>query len=384
MEGKDIVMKPVRVTVLASSLTIGGAEQLLLEFLRNVDTDRFRIHLCFLRSPGLMGREVVGLRFPYTTDVLKHRFDFPGVLKLARVFKRERTEVLFLVNHRNTLFYGVPAAKLAGVPAIVNWENETFLKYSHHAITMFGRRLLHLGIDKVVAAARGHRDYIESIERTPRGKIAVIYNGVDPKRFGSSLSRVEARARLGIPAESPVVSIVAVLRPDKAHGNFLKTAQIVLESRPETHFLIVGDGPERDRLKELCGTFGIEKSVHFLGFQRELGDILAAVDINTLSSRPEQETLSVAAIEAMSAGVPMVCTDVGFMEEVVIPGETGFLTGVDDPQGMADRLIELIGDPVRCRSMGETARARVLAGLSATKMTRAFENLFMDVLERKA
>lgn len=377
-------MKPVRVTVLVSSLTIGGAEQLLLEFLRNVDADRFRMHMCFLRSLGLMGKEMLSLGFPCTTDVLKHRFDFPGVLKLARVLKREKTEVLFLVNHRNTLFYGVPAAKLAGVPAIINWENETFKRYSHHAITMLGRRFLHLGIDRVVAAAGGHRDYIAAAERIPHDKIAVIYNGVNPKRFDSNLSRGEARVRLGVPAESPVVSIVAVLRPDKAHENFLKTAQIVLQSRPEAHFLIVGDGPERNRLEELSGAFGIDKSVHFLGFQRELGDILAAVDVNTLSSRPEQETLSVAAIEAMSAGVPIVCTDVGFMKEIVIPGETGFLTGVDDPQAMADRLVELIGDPARCRSMGETARERVLAGLSAAKMTRAFENLFVEVLEGKA
>ena len=60
----------------------------------------------------------------------------------------------FLLNHRNTIFYGVLAAKLAGVRAIVNWEHETFRKYSFHGLTMLGRRILHLWIDKVVAIAR--------------------------------------------------------------------------------------------------------------------------------------------------------------------------------------------------------------------------------------
>ena len=352
-------MKRIHVTVLVSTLTIGGAEQLLLELLKNIHPGRFRVHVCFLRDPGLLGTELAQLDFPVTTNVLKHRFDFPGILKLARLFKAERTDVLLLLNHRNTIFYGVLAAKLAGVRATVNWEHETFKKYSFHGLTMFGRRILHLGIDKVVATARGHKDYIASVEKAPCGKIEVIYNGVDPQRFCSSLCSEEAKARLGIPANSPVISIIAVLRPDKAHEVFLKAAQEVLKSIPETHFLIVGDGPERDRLTRLAHDLGIDGSVHFLGFRRELGDILAAVDINTLSSKPEQETFSVAAIEAMSAGVPIVCTDVGFMKEMVLPGRTGYLVQVGDFQGLAGRLIELIQNPAACRSMGKTAQVLV-------------------------
>jgi glycosyltransferase involved in cell wall biosynthesis len=376
-------MKRIRVTVLVSSLTIGGAEQLLLDLLRNIHPDRFRVHICFLRNPGLLGTEVIQLGFPVSSNVLEHRFDFPGILRLSRLLKAERTDVLFLINHRNTIFYGVLAARLAGIPAIVNWENETFLKYSFHGLTMFGRRILHWGIDKVVAAAQGHKDYIASVEKVPYDKIEVIYNGVDPKRFRSSLSPGEAKARLGIPTDSPVISIIAVLRPDKAHEVFLKAAQKVLQTMLKAHFLIIGDGPERERLIRLAGDLGIERNVHFLGFRRELGDILAAVDINTLSSRPEQETLSVAAIEAMSAGVPIVCTDVGFMKEVVIPGETGYLVQADDFQSMAERILELIGNPGLRKSMSEAAARRVREELSADRMTAAFESLFVELHTKK-
>ena len=376
-------MKRIHVTVLVSSLTIGGAEQLLLELLKNIHTDRFRVNVCFLRDPGLMGVEILRLNFPVETGILRRRLDFSGVLKLAKVLKAEKTDLLFLVNHRNTIFYGVPAAKLAGVRAIVNWENETFKRYSHHGLTMLGRRIFHLGIDKVVAAAEGHKEYIASVEKVPRGKIEVIYNGVDPLRFQSALTPGEAKERLGIPGSSPVVSIIAVLRPDKAHDVFLKAARRVLTTVPETHFLIVGDGPERDRLVRLAKELAIDRNVHFLGFRRELGDILAAVDVDTLSSKPEQETLSVAAIEAMSAGVPIVCTDVGFMKEVVIPGKTGSLVKVGDPEGLAAALIDLLADPVKRGAMGETARRLVLDGLSSDRMTTAFERLFLELSEAK-
>jgi glycosyltransferase involved in cell wall biosynthesis len=141
----------------------------------------------------------------------------------------------------------------------------------------------------------------------------------------------------------------------------------------------VGDGPERGRLTRLAEDLRIEGNAHFLGFRRELGDILAAVDVNTLSSRPEQETLSVAAIEAMSAGVPVVCTDVGFMKEVVLPGKTGYLVQVGDYQGLAGRLIELIQNPAACKTMGKTAQVLVCEKLTAEKMTAGFEDLLAEM-----
>ncbi len=372
-------MRKINLTILVSSLTIGGAEQLLLELLRNINAERFRVNICFLRTPGLLGAEILRLNFPVSTGILNSRFDPAGILRLAKLFKEQKTDLLFLINHRNTLFYGVLAAWLAGVRAIVNWQNETFLKYNYHAITMLGRRILHKGVGKVVAAAKGHGDYIATVEKIPAHKIAVIYNGVDPHRFDSSLSPGEARAKLGIPEDCPVISIIAVLRPDKAHGIFLKAAQSVLKEIPEAHFLIVGDGPERNRLTELAGELQISSSVHFLGFRRDLGAILAAVDINTLSSNPEQETLSVAAIEAMSVGVPIVCTDVGSMREVVIPGKTGFLVPVADPQALACRLLELLKDPPARKKMGEEARKLVHEELSAKKMASTFEDLFTEL-----
>ncbi len=77
-----------------------------------------------------------------------------GIPRLARLFKREQTDLLFLINHRNTLFYGIPRPA-CGVPAILNWENETFKRYSFNALTVLNHRLFHLGEDGVVAAARG-------------------------------------------------------------------------------------------------------------------------------------------------------------------------------------------------------------------------------------
>lgn len=366
-----------RVAVVVSHLTIGGAEQLLLELLRHIDRQKFNLNILFLREPGLLGKEVLQLGFPVTTGIIRSKFDLSGIFRLAKLLKESQSDVVFLINHLNTLFFGVLAARLAGVRTCINWENETFKKYPFHKLTMLGRRLLHLGIDFVVAAAKGHGDYIAVEEKVPNRKIRVIYNGVDPERFQSDLAPGEARSRLGIPKDSPVVSIVAALRPDKAHHVFLQAARKVADAMPESHFLIIGDGPQKPFLEKLSEELGLAKQVHFLGFQRQLGDIFAAVDINCLSSYPQQETLSVAAIEAMSAGIPIVCTDVGFMNEIVLPNETGFLVPVDDPTALAEKLTFLLQQPDLLKQMGERTRRMVQEMLSVEQMARAFEQLMI-------
>lgn len=376
-------MRKIRLAVLVSTLTIGGAEQLLLELLRNMDRERFDFRFYFLDEPGILGEELLALGYPAEMKMLRSRFDLAGTLRLARSFSSNEVDALLLINHRNTLFYGVLAARRAGVPVIVNWENETFKSYSWHAATMLLRRVLHLWIDKVVAASMGHGEYIKRVEGIPGRKVVTIYNGVDRRRFTSSLSASEAKSRLGIPGESPVVSIIAVLRPDKAHEVFLKAAVEVLSVFPQVHFLIIGDGPRRKALEAASVHLGLEGKVHFLGFRRDLADILAAVDVNVLSSFPLQETLSVAVIEAMSVGIPIVCTDVGFMSEVVIPGKTGYLTAVGDSRDLASRLVTLLGNRELRSSLGEEARRLVQDRFSVHKMARSFEDLFQGLLAGK-
>jgi glycosyltransferase involved in cell wall biosynthesis len=364
-----------RVAVIVSHLTIGGAEQLLLELLRHINRQHFDLHIFFLREPGILGKEVLQLGFPVSTGIIRSKFDLFGIFKLAKLLKENQIDVVFLINHLNTLLFGVLAAKLSGVKTCINWENETFKKYPFHKLTMLGRRILHLGIDYVVAAAKGHGDYIAVEEKIPYSKIRAIYNGVDPQRFQSDLSPQEARNRLGIPPGSPVVSIVAALRPDKAHHVFLQAARKVVDAIPDTHFLVIGDGPQMPFLKTRAIDLNLEKQIHFLGFQRQLGDIFAAVDIDCLSSYPQQETLSVAAIEAMSAGIPIICTDVGFMNEIVIPNETGFLVPVDDPAALAEKIILVLKNPELKEYMGNRARKLVDETLSIHQMAKAFEQL---------
>ena len=372
----------ISVTILAATLTIGGAEQLLLELLRGIDRQRFAIRLCFLDQPGLLGEEILDLGFPCTSGISRGRFDLLTIKRLCRIFAVQKPDILLLINHRNCLFYGIPAARISSIPYVINWQNETCKPYSLHRLTMACRRLLHRAVDTVVAAAQGHREYIASVEGVPQHKIVVIYNGVDPGKFCSDFTPAQAKGRLGIAPDSPVAGIVAALRPDKAHEVFFEGAARVLKSLPSAQFLVVGDGPQRDFIERYAAELGIRNAVHFLGFRRDMGDVLRAMDVFCLSSRPHQETLSVAALEAMAAGLPVVATRVGFMHEIVLDGQTGYLVPVDDPHVLADSMVEVLCNAELRFSMGQKGRALVDRAFTLLHMVASFEELFIQAANR--
>lgn len=373
---------PIRLGVVCSALAVGGAEQLLLDLLAHLDRDRFAIRLAFLQiDPGPIGREAVALGLPAVTGLKAGRFDPVCPWRLWRWFRRNGIEVALGINHLDVLLYGLPAAKAAGVP-FINWENETGRPYAAHALTMVVRRLVLARVDTVVAAAEGHKTFIERVEAVPASRIALIYNGVDPSRSTSALTPTEARQRLDIAPDAPVVAQVAALRPDKAHEIMLRAFVRVRERLPGAVLLLAGDGPRREALSALADRLGLQGNCRFLGVRRDVGDILAAANVFALSSAPLQETLSVAAIEAMFAGLPVVATDVGSMDEIVLGGETGRLVPPGDPAALAEALTALLADPETARRMGQRATQLAKTRFGIETMVAAFADLFAGLARR--
>ena len=235
--------EPVRVAVLASTLVTGGAEQLLYDLLARMDRQAFDLRLGLLQAdPGPLGREIGALGVPMVTGLRAGRIDPFCIWRIWRWLRLQAVQVVLGINHLDALLYGLPAATAAGA-AFVNWENETSRLYRAHALTMAVRRCALSRVDRVVAAAEGHGRYVTQIEGVPPGRITVIRNGVDPARSASTLPPDEARERLGLAPDAPVVVQVAALRPDKAHEVMLEAFAAVRRQVPEAVLLLAGDGP---------------------------------------------------------------------------------------------------------------------------------------------
>ena len=179
---------------------------------------------------------------------------------------------------------------------------------------------------------------------------------MEPEQFTTEVDVAAIRADLQVPDDAHVVGIVAGLRRWKAHDMFLRAAQAVLLESPNTYFIIVGDGPDRQRLEEMARQLNIEDRVRFLGVVANVSQLLRVFDVSTLSSI--HEALPITLLEAMAAERPVVATDVGSVCEIVEDGVTGFLTPSGDADQFAQSILRILKDPALGRTFGLAGRQK--------------------------
>jgi len=372
-------MDRLGVLFLTNYLPVGGFETHLLYIVRELDRRAFHPVVCTLKAGGPLEAEFRAAGVPVYSRVQRGRLDPFGVLRLARIMRRERIHLLDVDLQRNTVLIGALAAWLAGVPAAVI-SAHSFEHMNRERVVEWPARVSLGRIDRVIALFEAHREKLVS-EGVDRGKVILRPNGVDTDAFRPGPEPEPLRRTLDIPAGAPVAGIVASLVPLKAHEVFLDVAARVLREHPDAHFLVVGEGPERPRLEENARRAGLQDAVHFLGQRRDLADLFRLMDVAVLTSLWECFPISI--LEAMACGIPTVTTRVGALPDMAVEGETGFLLEVGDTEGLAGALTRLMGDPDLHRRMGNEARRRVEEHFSIEKIVREREDLYRRLVEEK-
>ena len=205
--------------------------------------------------------------------------------------------------------------------------------------------------------------------------IRVIHNFVDCNEFRPSRDE-EMRARYAKPDERIIVH-VSNFRKVKNLPAVVEVFCRVRESHP-TKLLLVGDGPELETVERAVTERGVSSDVVFLGDQEFIAGILPAGDVFLLPS--EHESFGLAALEAMSCGLPVVASNVGGLHEVVQDGETGFLFDPHDVAGMSDVIVRLFGDEEWRRAVGLKARERAKRDFGKDKIVGEYMSLYEELL----
>ncbi len=174
----------------------------------------------------------------------------------------------------------------------------------------------------------------------------------------SSEETLEARRRLGLPEGAKVVGNAGWLIARKRWDVFLRVGAAVAERIPEARFAIAGDGPLRTELARLASTLGIDRRVHWLGWQPDLADFYAALDVLHFNS--DWDALGRTPLEAVAYGVPVVCSVLnGGLREIIDSDECGYLIAKHDEAWLADRIVYLLRNPEAGRRMALACRKRV-------------------------
>jgi len=370
---------PMRIMHVVNNLGKGGLENGLVNVIERADQRRFEHIVCTVRGLGpnadRLAARGVQLHALGSNDSTS-RVQTPALRRAIRRFKPD------IVHSRNwAAIEAVVAAKTAGGCAVVHsehgYEAQASLKEPWRRTV--ARRVAFELADKVFAVSAQLRDLHASRTGFPAGRIAVIHNGVDSKRFCPDVERRNRiRQELGLSDAERVIGCVANLLPVKDHRTLLDSLGSVSEVHDGWRLLLVGEGPERPALQAVVDARpDWSRRVLFLGSSERVPDLLRAMDVFVLPSVAEGICNSL--LEAMATGLPVVATAVGGNPEVVVDGESGFLFMAGDVAGLAGRLIELLNDPARRTELSSGAMNRVREAFSLDSMVRGYEQLYGSV-----
>ncbi len=360
---------PLRCVFVITSMPVGGAETLLVNMMRKMDPNVIRPQVVCLKEPGPLG-ESIAAEFPVHSHLLANKFDLGIVPRLARLLHRIRADVVVTVGAGDKMFWGRLASHLAGVPVILSALHSTGWP---DGVGRLNRALTGI-TDGFIAVADSHGQFLSEFERFPTSKVHVVRNGVDCHSFTpDAAARRSVRRELEIAPESPLLGIVAALRSEKNHEMLVRVAAKTRETHSDAHWLIIGDGPERQKIETLVEELGIGDRVHMMGTRHDTPRLVAALDVFTLCSLNEASPVSI--LEALACEVPVIATDVGSIKESVIAGQTGWLVASGDIDAMVDRVDHLLTHPNDRRAMGITGRELVERTGSLESMVDGYTRL---------
>ena len=362
-----------RLLYVITSTTIGGAEKTLYRIASRVDRRRFEVAAALSLKPKghyAARLEEAGVKVESLDMAQVPR---PGDLfRLREVVRRHRPDVVHAFLYRAIQFCRMLRAlgepfKLISSPRVV-------YRTRPGPLLWLDRRLM--GYDDLLIAesVASQRFFVREQGYRP-GRISVVYNGIEPAELEVRPGVREAKRReLGLEPEHVLVGTVGRLDPQKGQETLLKA----LAMSPENvRGLIIGDGPDRERLSEMVETLDLKGRCVFLGERSDVPDWLAAMDVFALPSY--WEGVPNAVLEALCAGLPVAASAVDGVMETVEDGRTGLLFPAGDPQALAERLRRLALDPGLRQRLGEAGRLRLARQFTMDGMLRGYEDAYLRV-----
>jgi len=211
----------------------------------------------------------------------------------------------------------------------------------------------------------------------PHNKIVTIPNGVDLSAFDGPVDVGSLRQELGLNKDQPLVMQVGRLSAQKAPLAFIEGAARVVQERPDTQFVMVGEGPLREAAAAHIRALDLDEHVHLLGWREDAFKLIAAADVVSLTSR--WEGMPHVLLEAMAWSRPVVATAVNGCPEIVVDGTTGFLVLPGNTTTWAGRVLDLLNEPAKAAAMGRQGRERVEERFSLKEMIARIETLYLQV-----
>ncbi len=326
-------------------------------------------------------------------------YDIIAYYKIKKIIKEYQPDIVHTHASKSGAI-GRMAAKSCKVPLIVHtFHGHVFHSYFNtflsNIIVRF-ERFLARKADAIIAISDSQRhELIETYKIAPAEKIFTIPLGfnLDKYTVDQDTKKIIFRNKYGFENDELIIGIIGRLVPIKNHEMFLEVAAIIKsKTKKKVRFAIIGDGESRPGIEEKAADLNLSYSyfitqpksntdVVVTSWETEIDQALAGLDIVVLTSNNEGTPVSL--IEAQSALLPVVSTNVGGVEDIVIHGETGFITEVGDVTSFANYVIELIEDAELRKKMGLSGYENVISRYSKQRLINDMRSLYLSFLNKK-
>jgi glycosyltransferase involved in cell wall biosynthesis len=387
--------RPLRVLRVIGRLNMGGpAHQASLLSGRRFDPGRYETLLVYgsladgeESLADLAEDEGATTRFiPQLRQSVQPIEDLRALLKLIQIARKFKPHIVHTHTAKAGFLGRMAALCVRPRPAIVH-------TYHGHVLQgYFGtaKSRLYLDLERILAhvsdcligVSQATVDDLVNLGVANRDRFRVVRLGLDLDRdiADSAASRSSMRAELRIDTDDVLLVFVGRIVPIKRLDLLIEALAQAMPQNKHLRLAIVGDGPTRAKLEMQANSLGIGNAMRFLGYQRELALIYSAADIAVLSSANEGTPVSL--IEAASAGVPAVATDVGGVREVVT-SDTGIIVRPGDSAVLADAFLRMAADDSLRELAGRAAQSHALSQYRVTRLLSDIENLYRELAARK-
>lgn len=392
-------MPRIKILYIITRMIPGGAARIVLSLCKNLDKNKYDIVLLYGQDGSIhdLKEELADCNIKFiiipelrrNINIIK---DAVALIKIYLFIKRERFDIV----HTHTSKAGVLgrfAARLAGAPVVVhtphghifmpgasiNGVSENRLKMNSLLLI---ERFLSFFSDRIISLSNDEKKAEIKLKIAKPDKFVTIYNGIDAQECSQLKMDVsKTKEGLGIPLDYAVLGTIGRLEPEKGQRYFIEAAKLVLEKMPKVKFLIIGEGTLKKELQDYAAKLGIVDCITFLGLRKDIYTLLSIMDIFVLPSL--YEGFGIAILEAMSACLPVVASNVGGIPEVIVDGQTGFLVKPANPKDLADKILLLLNNKDMRLAIGQRARKRVEDFFDLKMMTKDTECLYEQLSKAK-
>jgi glycosyltransferase involved in cell wall biosynthesis len=338
--------------------------------------DRFESHVVVLTHSGPFEEELLSQGVPVHLIRKRFKADLMAYLRLKNTLAQLKPDIvhtwLFAANS-----YGRQIAHSLGVPVIVAGERcvDPWKKSWHGWVD----RYLMKKTDCIATNSRAIQDFYAG-RGLPSDRFQIIPNAVLPST-AEPMDKQSLCQRLGLPYRKYIVGAIGRLWVQKGYPDLVWAAELLRVAIKDVWFLIIGDGPERERLMELRDQYRSDDVVRFAGHRRDSQELLTAFDLLWNGSLYEGQSNTI--LEAMQAGVPVIATDIPGNRELVLSGQTGYLYPPGDVGQLARLSYNLLIDEERRRRMSAEGRDRVKQYFSLENMVQQYADLYRRLYENR-